>query len=271
MTPKTSIHDVFDMRNLPFTRELLLKHCYEHPQFDEVIRDTTDAIKDRMSAVITAVPGTGKTVVARRVVAELPAARYRIHEIKVNHLSKRDFCRELATAMGARPAGHTAALVRSLQERCRHTMDSESIRPVIIIDEAQDIRPDVLSLLKLITNFDMDSQLIVSIVLIGHPKLRKLLSHPDLEDVARRIARYSSLRLLTREETSEYIQHRLRIVGAKDDLFDRQALDTIFECSQGNLRAIDRIALESIRQAAQAGKSVIGINHVMKARSKVML
>lgn len=266
-----SIHHIFDMSAVPFTREFAVDQAYQHPQYDEVVNDTLDAISDRMSAVITAVPGAGKTVVARRIVNNLPPAGYRVHEVKVNHLSKRDFCRELAMAMGAKPAGHTGALVRALQDRCRHSMDTESIRPVIIIDEAQDIRPDVLSLLKLITNFDMDSRLVVSFVLIGHPSLLKQLKHPQLEDIARRIARYSELRNLDREDTNEYMKHRLRMVRAKDNLFDRRATEAIFECTGGNLRAIDRLALESIRQAARGGEPVIGYNHVVAARAKVLL
>ncbi len=265
------IEDAFGMRAVGFTRELGVGDCFEHPQYDEAVTDILDAVRQRMSVVVTAVPGSGKTVVARRVMAQLPPARYRVHEVKVNRLSMRDFCRELATAVGARPAGNTAALIRSLQTRFRDAMDLESVQPVIIIDEAQDFRPEVLSLLKLITNFNMDSRLVVSLVLVGQPKLLTLLSHPDLEDVARRIARYVSLRLLSREETLHYIQHRLRIVGAKDDLFDAGALDAIFECTKGNMRAIDRVAFESLRAAAHGSRKVVGTGCVIKARAKVML
>ena len=271
MNPKHDVRDTFDTRALPFTREVPIRQCYEHEQYEEAADDVVEVIRDRMSAAIIGAAGSGKTVVLRRIVDQLPPARYRVHEVKVNHLSKRDFCRELAIAVGAEPAGHTGALVRSLQERCRHTMDAESIRPVIIIDEAQDLRPDVMSLLKLLTNFDPDSRLIVSFVLCGQPKLAKTLAHPDLEDVARRIARYTSLRLLTRDETVDYVLHRLRIAGAKADIFDRAALDAIFECSKGNLRATDRIALEAMRQAARIGDAVIGMNHVIMARPKVAL
>jgi general secretion pathway protein A len=266
-----SIEDIFEFRTAAFNRELGVEDIYEHPQYEEAVTDVVDIVRRRESVVLTAVPGSGKTVVARRVMAQLPPARYRVHEIKVTRLGMRDFCRELTTAVGARPAAHTGALIRSLQTRFRDAVDTESIQPVIIIDEAQDIWPDVLSLLKLITNCNMDSRLVVSFVLLGQPKLLTLLAHPDLEDVARRIARYVTLRLLSREETAEYIQHRLRVVGGKDDLFDKGALDAIFECTKGNMRAVDRVAFESLHVAAHAGRKVVGTGSVIKARAKVML
>jgi general secretion pathway protein A len=269
MDETTDIRDHFHCRSLPFTRELSVDLRFVHPQYDEAARDLVEVVHDRMSGALIAPAGTGKTVVLRQLVDQLPKARFRVHDIKVTGLSKRDFCRELAIAVGARPAGHTGALVRSLQARCREYMDNESVRPVIIVDEAQDMRPDVLALLKLITNFDMDSRLVVSFILCGQPQLGTLLERPELEDVSRRIARYARLRSLSRDETMEYVLHRLHIAGAKADIFDRPAMDAVYECGQGNLRATDRIALEAMRQAARGSAPVVGMNHVIAARAKV--
>ena len=104
--------------------------------------------------------------------------------------------------------------MRKLQDRFRQTSDTDGLRPVLILDEAQDLRPDTLAMLKVLTNFDMDSRLVLSIVLAGQPKLRDLLRLDDLEDVARRLAHYATLRTLTRDEIGRYIEHRCTIAGA---------------------------------------------------------
>jgi len=98
-------------------------------------------------------------------------------------------------------------------ERFEGTTGDDGVRPVLVLDEAQDLRTDVLSMLRILTNFQMDSQLVLSVVLAGQPALKKMLASDDLEAIARRMAHYASLRPLSRDETTTYIEHRLTIAG----------------------------------------------------------
>jgi type II secretory pathway predicted ATPase ExeA len=259
----------FDATSTPFTREIPVRRRWRHPQYVEAENGIRQIIEERMSAALIAPAGTGKTLVLRAVRDALPEARYRVHEVKVTGLSKRDFCREIARAVGAKPAGYTGALVRSLQARCRQLLDTESLRPVLFLDEAHDLRPDVLALLRVITNFDLDSKLVVSIILAGQPPLRDMLAQSDLDAVSRRIAFYARLRLLSRQEVVEYLKHRLDAAGASPDVFDSGALDAIYECGQGNLRATDRLAYRAMLLAAENDEKVIGEEIVAKARRQV--
>ncbi len=84
--------------------------------------------------------------------------------LSMTDLSKRDLCREIAVVAGAEPAGNYPALVRRLQERLAASLDIDGLRPVLLLDEAHDIRPEVLGMLRILTNFDMDSRLVVSMV-----------------------------------------------------------------------------------------------------------
>ena len=115
----------------------------------------------------------------------------------------------------------------------------------------------------------MDSRLVVSVVLAGQNALRQLLRRDDLEAVSRRIANYASLRLLSRKETRQYVEHRLAIAGAKTDLFDASAHDALYEAAQGNLRATNRLALKSLEIAAAQGCQVVGADQVATARQRV--
>ncbi len=266
----TDMRAHFQLRATPYTREVPIGLRWRHPVADLVVAELRATIEQRMSAALIAPAGTGKTVVARSVVEELPPARYRVHYIKVTDLSKRDFCREVATAIGAPPAGHYGSLVAGIQNRCKLLLEQDSLRPVIIVDEAHEIRPNVLAVLRALTNFEMDSCLMVSILLIGQPPLRDLLQQQELEAVSRRLSHYARLRLLTRDEIRSYVEHRLKIAGAANSLFDQHAHDALFEASQGNLRAVDRLALRSLQEAATAGVSVVGAEHVVCARQKVL-
>lgn len=259
----------FELHHLPFTREIAIADRWRHPQYEDLRDDLRQLVEHRLSAAVIAPAGAGKTVVLRALRDALPEARYRIHYMKVTDLSKRDFCREIACALGAKTAGYYGALVRQIQDRCQDLMAQESLRPVLLIDECHDVRPDVLAVLRVISNFEMDSRLVVSLVLAGQSPLRAVLRRDALEDVSRRLALIGTLRLLSREETQEYLEHRLHLVGASAALFDLHALEAIYEATQGNLRAIDRLALRSLQLAAEAGVKVVDARLVTAARAQV--
>ena len=128
------------------------------------------------------------------------------------------------------------------------------------------MRPEVLAILRILTNFDMDSKLVASVILAGQPLLRRTLQHPELEDVARRMVHFATLRMLSREETASYVEHRCAIAGNVTPPFDAQALDAIYEISRGNFRGIDRLARKSLEIAAAKDEDVVGAPHLIQAR-----
>ena len=256
----------FGMRSLPFTRELPVKDRFELSFFDETLDGMLGPVEQRMSVALIAPAGTGKTQLLRALMARLPEARYDVRYVKVTDLSKRDMCRELAAAIGVEPAGNYPTLLRRLQDRFLTTYQAEALRPVLIVDEAHGIRRAVLSMLCILTNFEMDSRLVLSVVLSGQPPLARALRRDDTEDVARRIAYYGTLRPLSRDETNSYVAHRCTIAGAKSVPFDSAALDAIYEIGRGNLRATDNLGLESLNIARRHRAKVAGANHVAEAR-----
>jgi len=261
----------FGLTATPFTRELPVRQCWSQPQYDEVRQELLATIDRRMSAALVAPAGTGKTTLLRSLRAALPEARYQVHYVKVTALSKRDFCRELCEAIGAPPAASYNGLVRRLQERLVVLLEQDSLRPVLIVDEAHDMRPDVLSILRVLTNFEMDSRLVVSVLLAGQGPLKTMLARQELESVRRRLAHLATLRLLSREEALAYVRHRLSVAGAAGDLFDGPAHDAIYEMTNGNLRAIDHVALKGLELAARDGKATVGAEYLVAAARKLML
>lgn len=265
----SDVRSHFGLHAMPFTREFAIHQRWRHPLLEEAVAELKATVEQRMSGALLSVSGNGKTVVLRALSDSLPEARYRVHYLKVTDLSKRDFCKQLAIALGCAPAGCYGSLVNTVQSRCQSLMDEDSLRPVLIIDEAQDFRVDVLAIMRILTNFEMDSRLIISVILAGQARLRALLKHSELEAVSSRIAQYCSLRLFSRDEIRKYVGHRAEIAGAKTQLFDNAALDALYECAQGNLRATDRLALKSLELAAAERSAVTGAEHVAKARTKV--
>jgi type II secretory pathway predicted ATPase ExeA len=257
----------FNFNTTPFSREIAIDRRFALPHCEEAIESLYQTIQQRESAALIAPAGTGKTLVVRALKERLPEARFNVRYVKVTGLSKRDMCREIAYAVGCQAGGALPFLVRNLETHLdSQSTEGEATRPVMIWDDAHEIRNEALSLLKLITNYDMDSRLVVSVVLVGQPPLRRTLQREDLEDVARRIGHYAELRLLSREETRQYVEHRCAVAGNVTPPFDDAAYEAIFEISRGNLRAIDQLAKKSLEIAAARDQDVVGAPHLVEAR-----
>ena len=135
----------FGFRKTPFTRELAVNERFALPHQVEVADALAEAVHQRMSAALIAPAGTGKTVTLRVLVASLPEARYQVRYVKVTGLSKRDLCREIAAVCGLTPTGIYPALVRKLQDTFAQCVDTDGLRPVLVLDEAHDLRPESLA------------------------------------------------------------------------------------------------------------------------------
>jgi type II secretory pathway predicted ATPase ExeA len=259
----------FSLHETPFTREIAVHSRWIAPHLEEPRAELRRAIEQRQSAAIIAPAGSGKTLVLRGLVAELPEARYHVHYVKVTGLCKRDFCREVAAAVGVNPAGTYPYLVRRLQEKFEASQADDARRPVLLVDEAHEMRPDVLGILRILTNYEMDSRLVLSVVLSGQPHLARMLRHDDLEALSQRLAHFTTLRLLSRTESRAYLEHRLNIAGSRSFLFDEHSVEALYEMTRGNLRALDRLALKSLECAALAGHPTVDSATVVAARAKL--
>ena len=260
----------FSLHQIPFTREIKVKDRFQSEVYEHPLTHLLRTVSKSMSGALIAPAGTGKTALLRALVARLPEARYRVHYVKVTDLSKRDLCREISVAIGAKSSGTYPNLVRNLQERLLQACDADHVRPVLVLDEAHDIRPDVLGILRLLTNYEMDSRLVVSIILAGQPCLAAILGQDRLRDVADRLAHRATLRLLTLEEVREYIKHRCRIAGAANNPFTSEAVTNLFEYTRGNLRATDRLGLKSLEVAHDSDSDAVDAAHVRQAREMML-
>ena len=112
---------------------------------------------------------------------------------------------------------------------------------VLVVDEAQNLSPDVLEQVRLLTNLETNTQKLLQIILIGQPELRDLLARNELRQLAQRVTGRYHLNPLSRDETTAYVRHRLRVAGATTDIFSPQALSEVFRLSQGVPRVINVI------------------------------
>jgi type II secretory pathway predicted ATPase ExeA len=257
----------FRFSSTPFTRELRIEQRFQSIVLEEQLEALRQVVEGRGSAALVAPAGTGKTVILRALRASLAEARYRVVYIKLADLSARDMCRQLAIGLSLAPAGHYPALLSAIEERFRQGFDDQGLRQIVIFDDAHDMRPEVIRLVRMLTNFEMDSKLVVSMLLVGQLPLKKQIMASDMEDVKQRLAYCGELRLLSREEAGQYIEHRMMIAGAAKNPFAPDAIDAIFEITHGNIRAIDKMANAALLGADKLNHTTVSASDVVAARS----
>ncbi len=141
---------------------------------------------------------------------------------------------------------------------------------VLIIDEAQNLAPDVLEQLRLLTNLETRERKLLQIVLIGQPELRTMLARPELEQLAQRVIARFHLDALSFSETTQYISHRLTIAHHTGALpFDRRALRSIYQLTNGVPRRINLLCGRALLGAWATGLHQVTRQVVKKAALEV--
>jgi general secretion pathway protein A len=140
---------------------------------------------------------------------------------------------------------------------------------VLVVDEAQNLSPEVLEQVRLLTNLETNTQKLLQIILIGQPELRELLGRNELRQLAQRITGRYHLNPLSHEETAAYVRHRLRVAGATTDIFAPQALNAVFSLSQGVPRVINVICDRALLGAYSLDRHRVTASLVRSAAAEV--
>jgi general secretion pathway protein A len=148
---------------------------------------------------------------------------------------------------------------------------SEGRRILLVIDEAQNLDPEVLEQIRLLSNLETEREKLLQIILLGQLELDETLSRPELRQLRQRIAVRWKLEPFKRSETAAYVEHRLKVSGASDpQLFTLPALALLHHRSGGIPRLINSIADRALLAGFSAGKKRIGARLVRGAAREVI-
>lgn len=219
---------------------------------------------------LTGEVGTGKTTLTRTLLERIPE-QADVALILNPKLTTVEFlktvCEELGVLLPAKADG-VKAYVDCLNSHLLRA-HAKGRRTVLIIDEAQQLSMDVLEQVRLLTNLETSHRKLLQIILIGQPELRDLLARNDMRQLAQRITDRYHLEPLSREETDQYIMHRLKVAGGSPDLFAPAARREIFRQSKGIPRLVNVISDRSLLAAYSQEQRQVSASLVRKAAQEV--
>src|SRR5437588_752280 len=220
---------------------------------------------------LTGEVGTGKTTIVRSLLAQAPK-NAEIALILNPRMTPPEFlltiCEELGIGVPDQAAGSLKDLVDILGGYLLRAHGAGK-RVVLVVDEAQNLSPEVLEQVRLLTNLETTTQKLLQIILIGQPELRELLARNELRQLAQRITGRYHLNPLSRGETAAYVRHRLRVAGATADILSPHALNEVFRLSHGVPRVINIVCDRSLLGAYSLDRHRVTAALVRSAAAEV--
>jgi putative secretion ATPase (PEP-CTERM system associated) len=189
--------------------------------------------------LLTGEVGSGKTTIIRNLVAQLDADVC-LAMVFNTRVSGEQLLALINDDFGLETAGKDKVIL--LRELNDFLVDRHAARcrPILIIDEAQNLSPETLEEVRLLSNIEAAHSKLLQIILVGQPELQKVLARSDLRQLRQRISINCHLDPLSRQETESYILHRLELAGNRDAVrFAEGAFDVIFDYSRGTPRLIN--------------------------------
>lgn len=235
-------HKFYGFKEAPFNMTPSSRFFYESGKHVEALSTLIYAIESRKGfVVITGDIGSGKTTVCRTLLNRLdPKTQTAL--VTNTHISGKDLLNAVLEDLEVEyTPGSKARLLSQLNQYLIEQLRNDH-NVVLIIDEAQNLKPAVLEEVRMLSNLETENEKLIQIIFLGQPELKNKLALPKLEQLRQRIAAYYHLTPLSEDDTRKYILYRLKIAGGSDKrYFTDPALDMIYRFSKGVPRLINQV------------------------------
>mgnify|MGYP000002156959 FL=1 len=262
--------DFFGLKELPFSIAPDPRYLYMSERHREALAHLLFGVNGQGGfVVLTGEVGTGKTTICRCFLNQVPA-NTDVAFIINPKLSARELMASICDELKIQYA--PSASIKTLNDAINHYLlnaHSDGRHTVLIIDEAQNLRVDVLEQLRLLTNLETSEKKLLQIILLGQPELRDMLAQTDLRQLAQRVTARYHLSELSRVDVGAYVKCRLMVAGRSAQLFTNTAVTQLYKLSGGVPRLINLIADRSLLGAYAGHDEAIGPEQIKQAYREI--
>ncbi len=263
----------FNLKEEPFATTPDPRYLYRSETHQEALERIMTSVEQRRG--ITAIigePGLGKSLLIRTLLEGLKN-NIRFAWVFNTTLNARELLKYICRDFGFKPKGKDISdLLLELYSFLIKEYEKGHYA-LLIVDEAQNLRVDVLEEIRQLSNLETARNKLLQVVLSGQPQLDAYLEHPALQQLKQRISLKAKLSRFKFEDTKKYIRHRLAVAKAKrDDIFTKAAVDAIYEISGGIPRLINQVCDNALIVAAERKQNQVDSSLVMElaTEGKVM-
>jgi len=262
----------FGFRELPFSITPDPRYLFLSEQHREALAHLLYGIKsDGGFVLLTGEVGTGKTTVCRCLLEQIPEntdIAFILNPKMTSEELLAAVCDELRISY---PEGNKS--IKVFVDRINEYLLNAHARgrkTVLIIEEAQNLAPDVLEQIRLLTNLETNHRKLLQIVLVGQPELKAMLSRPDMLQLSQRITARYHIGPLSKGEVGAYVNHRLAVAGATRKVFPDSTFDKLYRLSKGIPRMINVICDRALLGAYVQGNVMVDSRTLATAAREVL-
>lgn len=261
----------WNMEFNPFCKEIGTNKLYKTEDFNEAMTRLKFLEKTRGFGIFTGNPGAGKTYVIKYFLESLNPSLYKVVYLPLTSVSVLDFYRALCIALNLEPKSSKTKMFFDIQEHIKKIVIEQKKHLIIAIDEVQLLKQEVLTDLKILFNFDMDSKNMATLILIGLPVINHILSRTTNEDLYQRIVMNYNFKGLNKDDISNYIKDRLNLVNVSENIISENAIETLPNLVNGSIRKLNLILERALILGAIEKSTTIDNELIMKAVNDISL
>lgn len=220
--------------------------------------------------VITGEVGAGKTTVVRNLLSTLDPSKVIAAQLVTTQLGADDTLRMVGACFGLAVQGMSKSEMLLSIEAFLVKLSLEGKRGLLIVDEAQNLSPQALEELRMLSNYQLENHGLLQSFLIGQPEFRRILESPGMLQLRQRVVAGCHISPMDPDETRGYIEHRLTHVGWKEDpQFDSEAYAMIHTATDGVPRRINTLCDRLLLSGYLSRKHEINRDDVVEAASEI--
>jgi type II secretory pathway predicted ATPase ExeA len=236
----------------PFSSDVPASALWATPALESFAWRVEQLAREGGFALVTGVPGQGKSAALRLLVDGLAKVRdLRVEILSRPHSNIHDFYREIGELYGVPLSPHNRwAGSKVLRQRWHQHFETALFRPVLLVDEAQEVRSDLLTEIRMLASSQLDSRQLLTVVLSGDHRLVDRLREEDLLPLGSRIRVRLALEPATPDQLVALLVHRLDAAG-NASLMSQGLVQALADHASGNPRALLIMASELLAAAAE--------------------
>lgn len=233
----------YGLKERPFNLTPDPKYLYLSDKHKEAFAHLLFGIKNRSGFVmVTGEIGTGKTTICRNLLKQIDSDNTKIAFVFNPPLNPVELLKKINVEFGISSAPDNALELTEILNKFLLEQASADKNCVLVIDEAQNLSPQVLEQVRLLSNLETETDKLLQIVLIGQPELGEKLALHELRQLNQRITARYHLKALDEHETLQYVAYRLHVAGGRRKIqFSKSAIKSVYRFSGGTPRVINAI------------------------------